>query len=137
MSWPQDQPRPSSIQTWRPGHSPPSVAIEIVSEDWRKDYEELPPKCEQLDVEELFIYDIEGARRSAAERRSPDRRRVWRRIAEAPDRRRVAARSPTVRRRIVEAPDRRRFRRIADGFAGPFAADGFAGPPAADGFAGP
>ena len=65
MPWPQGQPRPASIQTWRPGHCPPSVAIEIVSEDWRKDYEQLPPKYEQLDVEELFIYDPEGARRAS------------------------------------------------------------------------
>ncbi len=65
MPWPQDRPRPSSIQTWRQGHNPPSVAIEIVSEDWRKDYEELPPKYEQLDAEELLIYDPEGASRAS------------------------------------------------------------------------
>ncbi len=64
MPWRSERPRPTSIQTWKRGHNPPSVAIEIVSEDWRKDYEQLPPKYEQLDVEELFIYDIEGARRS-------------------------------------------------------------------------
>ena len=65
MPWPEGQPRPASIQTWRPGHNPPSVAIELVSEDWRKDYEQLPPKYEQLDVQELLIYDPEGARRAS------------------------------------------------------------------------
>ena len=73
MPWRSDRPRPTSIQTWRRGHNPPSIASEIVSEDWRTDYEELPPKYEQLDVEELFIYDPEGAARASTPGIKPPR----------------------------------------------------------------
>ncbi len=73
MPWRSDRPRPTSVQTWKRGHNPPSVAIEIVSEDWRKDYEELPPKYEQLDVQELFIYDPEGAARASTPGIKPPR----------------------------------------------------------------
>lgn len=55
-------PRPGSIQTWREGHHPPRLAIEIVSTDWRKDYDQNPPKYAQLGVEELVIFDPEAAR---------------------------------------------------------------------------
>lgn len=32
----------NSWQTWRPGHLPPRWALEVVSEDWRKDYRDNP-----------------------------------------------------------------------------------------------
>ncbi len=51
-------PLPAMWETWRPGHAPPRVALEVVSEDsWRKDYEDNPPKYAQLGVEELVIFD--------------------------------------------------------------------------------
>ncbi|MEO1271378.1 MAG: Uma2 family endonuclease, partial [Myxococcota bacterium] len=58
-------PRPRSIQTWRRGHHPPRLAIEIVSIDWRKDYDENPPKYAQIGVEELLIFDPDAARNPA------------------------------------------------------------------------
>jgi hypothetical protein len=44
-------------QTWLPGHEPPRWALEIVSDDWKKDYEDNPPKYAQLGTRELVIFD--------------------------------------------------------------------------------
>lgn len=46
-----------SWQTWRPGHNPPAFALEVVSQDWRKDYEIAAAKYAALGVEELVIFD--------------------------------------------------------------------------------
>lgn len=54
-------PRPASWQTWLPGHRAPVLAIEIVSDDWRKDYEEAPAKYWQLGCPELVIFDPDAA----------------------------------------------------------------------------
>ncbi|MBI4617334.1 MAG: Uma2 family endonuclease [Planctomycetes bacterium] len=54
---PPPPPLPLSWQTWRPGHRAPLLAVEIVSEDWRKDYEEGPEKYAQLGARELVIFD--------------------------------------------------------------------------------
>lgn len=53
-------PLPRSWQTWQPGHHAPTVAFEIVSEDWEKDYE-APSKYAQLGCPELVIFDPEVA----------------------------------------------------------------------------
>ncbi|MGK4002684.1 Uma2 family endonuclease [Sorangium sp. So ce1036] len=66
---PPPPPRPKMWQTWLPGHRPPRWAVEIVSDEWKKDYEENPPKYAQLGVRELVIFDPEAAL-------SPDRRGV-------------------------------------------------------------
>jgi Uma2 family endonuclease len=58
---PPPPPRPKSFQTWLPGHRPPRWAMEIVSDDVRKDYEEAPPKYAQLGARELCIFDPEAA----------------------------------------------------------------------------
>jgi len=50
-------PWPKMWQTWLPGHKPPHGAVEIVSEDWRKDYEDAPLKYAQLGTRELVIFD--------------------------------------------------------------------------------
>jgi Putative restriction endonuclease len=50
-------PFPRSWQTWTPGHHAPRFALEIVSEDWKKDYDDNPPKYAQLGVRELAIFD--------------------------------------------------------------------------------
>ncbi len=57
---PPPPPRPRSWQTWLPGHRPPRWAVEVVSEDWKKDYEDNPPKYAQLGTKELVIFDPEA-----------------------------------------------------------------------------
>ena len=69
---PPPRPLPRSWQTWRPGHRPPRFAVEIVSEDWRKDYDLAPPKYAQLGARELVVFDPEAAAgRAAASERVP------------------------------------------------------------------
>ena len=48
-------------QTWLPGHRPPRWAVEIVSDDWKKDYEDNPLKYAQLGARELVIFDPDAA----------------------------------------------------------------------------
>jgi Uma2 family endonuclease len=59
-------PRPASWQTWRAGHRPPAFAVEIVSSDWKKDYEEAPAKYWQLGCPELLVFDPDAALGSVA-----------------------------------------------------------------------
>jgi hypothetical protein len=58
---PPPPPRPAGWQTWLPGHHPPRWALEIVSSDWKKDYQEAPPKYAQLGCSELVIFDPDAA----------------------------------------------------------------------------
>jgi Uma2 family endonuclease len=62
---PPPAPLPKSWQTWLPGHKPPRWAVEIVSEDWKKDYEDAPAKYAQLGTRELVIFDPEAATSAA------------------------------------------------------------------------
>lgn len=62
---PPAPPLPKSWQTWLPGHRPPRWAVEIVSEDWKKDYEDAPAKYAQLGTRELVIFDPEAATNDA------------------------------------------------------------------------
>ena len=55
-------PLPSSFQTWMPGAGPPVVAFEVVSQQWRKDYDDNPQKYAQLGAHELVIFDPAAAR---------------------------------------------------------------------------
>ncbi len=56
------RPLPASWQTWLPGHRPPTLALEIVSDEgWAKDYRENPAKYAQLGARELIIFDPEAA----------------------------------------------------------------------------
>ncbi len=56
------RPLPASWQTWLPGHRPPTLALEIVSDEgWAKDYRENPAKYAQLGAQELVIFDPEAA----------------------------------------------------------------------------
>ncbi len=59
---PPPAPLPKSWQTWLPGHKPPRWAVEIVSEDWKKDYDDAPAKYAQLGTRELVIFDPEAAK---------------------------------------------------------------------------
>jgi hypothetical protein len=58
---PPPPPLPKSWQMWLPGHNPPRFALEIVSDDWKKDYEDNPPKYAQLGTRELVIFDPQAA----------------------------------------------------------------------------
>lgn len=47
-----------SVRTWRPGHSPPVLAIEVVSNtDPRKDYVTAPDKYAASGTRELWVFD--------------------------------------------------------------------------------
>ncbi len=53
-------PYPGMWETWRSGHRPPRFAVEVVSDRWRKDYEDAPRKYDQLGASELIIFDPEA-----------------------------------------------------------------------------
>src|SRR5690606_28427407 len=55
------RPLPNCFETWRPGHSPPRIAFEFVSQEWKKDYYEILGDYDQLGVEELVIFDRRAA----------------------------------------------------------------------------
>jgi len=55
-------PLPKSWQTWKPGHRPPRWALEVVSEDWSKDYQDGPAKYALLGCAELVLFDPEALR---------------------------------------------------------------------------
>ena len=61
-------PPPSSFQLWRPGLSPPLFALEVVSDDWRKDYDQGPQKYAQLGARELLVYDPDAVARPRGDR---------------------------------------------------------------------
>jgi Uma2 family endonuclease len=50
-------PLPDSWQTWLPEHHPPRFAVEVVSRDRKKDYEDAPLKYALLGAQELIIFD--------------------------------------------------------------------------------
>jgi Uma2 family endonuclease len=54
---PPPPPWPKMWQTWLPGHRAPRWALEIVSDDWKKDYEDNPLKYAQLGTRELVLFD--------------------------------------------------------------------------------
>ncbi len=82
---PPPPPRPRSWQTWLPGHHPPRWAVEVVSDEWKKDYEDNPPKYAQLGAKELVIFDPEakaggqGATRTVRQSSARIRLQVYRR----------------------------------------------------------
>ncbi|MEL6181189.1 MAG: Uma2 family endonuclease, partial [Myxococcota bacterium] len=47
---------------WLPGHNPPLLAVEVVSQDWRKDYAINPGRYADLGVRELVVFDPDAAR---------------------------------------------------------------------------
>ena len=65
-----------SVLTWKPGHSPPLLAIEVVSEsNARKDYGASPEKYAANGAEELWVFDpkLVGPRAAGG----PFRLQVW------------------------------------------------------------
>jgi Uma2 family endonuclease len=59
---------PKMFRTWLPGQAPPRFAVEVVSDDWHKDYDHAPRKYDQLGTRELVIFDPEAARARHARR---------------------------------------------------------------------
>ena len=114
------EPLPASMQLWLPGHLPPQFALEVVSEDWHKDYDDNPPKYAMLGCKELAIYDPEYA----AHRRSKDRvaLQVYRRAADGIFARAYAGDGPAycvqLGAWLVMAPDGSGLLRIARDAAG-------------------
>ena len=69
-----------SVLTWKPGVSPPRVAVEIVSEKTaHKDYTYGPAKYGTSRTRELWVFDPEGYGRTD-DRRGPWVLQVWRRV---------------------------------------------------------
>jgi hypothetical protein len=61
-------PYPKSFQTWLAGHAAPRFAVEVVSDDWTKDYDDNPPKYDQLGTRELVLFDPDAAHRPRGRR---------------------------------------------------------------------
>ncbi len=70
----------STLRVWQPGHLPPRVAIEVVSEhNAEKDYVEGPPRIACLRGEELWIFDPELYGPISEEHGGPFVLQIWRR----------------------------------------------------------
>lgn len=54
------------VKTWE--HGVPTLVVEIVSTDWRKDYEAAPQRCGEMGVRELIVFDAKAARTRQPER---------------------------------------------------------------------
>lgn len=70
----QDVPEVASWKTWE-GHCP-TFALEIVGDDWKKDYEESPADYAALGTRELVVFDPWATGRSKKRLRW----QVWRRV---------------------------------------------------------
>jgi Uma2 family endonuclease len=69
-----------SVLTWKPGVSPPRVAVEVVSKDTAyKDYTHGPQKYASSGTRELWVFDPEGYGRTE-DGRGPWVLQVWRRL---------------------------------------------------------
>jgi Uma2 family endonuclease len=55
---------PAMWRTWLPGQVAPRFAVEVVSEDWAKDYVHAPRKYAQLGTRELVVFDPDSERRN-------------------------------------------------------------------------
>lgn len=66
-----------SLCTWKPGHTAPRLAVEVVSSKPRKDYATAPEKCAAAGIEELWVFDpkLVGPRSGGG----PHRLQLWRR----------------------------------------------------------
>ena len=77
---PPPPPLPRSWQTWVRGHKAPRWAVEVVSDDWTKDYEDGPLKYAQLGTKELVLFDPAAVLSDPGEPRVP--LQVYRRDAD-------------------------------------------------------
>jgi Uma2 family endonuclease len=55
---------PRCFQTWKPGIHPPRLAVEIVSQNKKKDFKDAPARYASLGCKELIIFDPAATRRS-------------------------------------------------------------------------
>jgi len=62
LALPPPTPLPRMFETWRPGQTPPVFALEVVSDDWKKDYDTGPAKYALLGARELVIFDADALR---------------------------------------------------------------------------
>ncbi len=74
------EPLPKSFQTGLPGRTPPIFALEIVSDEWKEDYDDGPQKYALLGASELVVFDADAARGDARPPRVPFQ--VFRRTAD-------------------------------------------------------
>lgn len=75
---PPEGEKTTTLRIWEPGHAPPRIAVEIVSEQsGRKDYVEGPARYALLGAKELWIFDPLLA--GPAETGGPYVLQVWRR----------------------------------------------------------
>ncbi len=107
---------PKSLRTWVPGHHPPRVAVEIVSEDsGEKDYVDSPQRYAASGTRELWVFDPE--RHGKASVGGPLVLQVWRRMRGERFRRVYAGDGPAYSEELgawlVVADEGRRLR-IAD-----------------------
>ncbi len=107
-----------SLRVWEPGHQPPKLAIEIVSEtNAAKDYDEGPLRLGRLGAEELWIFDPEL--HGPSNDGGPFVLQIWRRSATGPGQMEpvhkgdAPAFSPVLNAWVVTAEGGRRLR-IAD-----------------------
>jgi Uma2 family endonuclease len=70
-----------SLCTWEPGHTPPMLAIEIVSSKAKKDYAIAPEKYAASGTRELWIFDAKL--RGPKAHGGPHRLQIWRRERDA------------------------------------------------------
>lgn len=86
------------IKTWE--HGAPTLAVEIVSIDWRKDYRDGPGRYDELGVRELVIFDAKAPRAKHPER---FRWQVFRRVARRGLVRVEATNTDRVRSKVLSA----------------------------------
>ncbi|MBI2393458.1 MAG: Uma2 family endonuclease [Deltaproteobacteria bacterium] len=81
-----------SLATWRPGHTPPRVAFEVVSSSPQKDYISAPERYAASGTVELVVFDsmLRGPRAHGG----PHRIQVWRRAADGTFERVAAGEGP-------------------------------------------
>lgn len=72
---------PDAWRLWEPDNPPPSWALEIVSNEWNKDYDLAPAKYEELGCQELVVFDPDAALGKTRNRRRKPLT-VYRRTAE-------------------------------------------------------
>jgi Uma2 family endonuclease len=105
-----------SILTWKKGHSPPRVAVEVVSEENpQKDYVENPAKYAASKTSELWVFDPLGLGRDVAGRTHP--LQVWRRTSKGGFRRVYAGPGPAFSREFgawIVVTDEGRHLRVAN-----------------------
>ncbi len=117
LSPPPEEPDLRSVRTWRPGHAPPVLAIEVVSEtNPHKDYVIAPDKYAASGTRELWIFDplLAGPRSHGG----PFRLQVWERDEQGRFTRTYAGDGPAysqvARAYLVATSDGRKLRLAGD-----------------------